>query len=64
MVGIKVKHVETGEIKEIARYCSNGTVWFTDGIKGDIHHARDPKQQRNKKWRYINGDIPPLYPIY
>lgn len=53
MVGKKVVHVETGEIKTIAEYDLSGYVEFTDGKDGDIHLDQNPYNQAGKLWRYL-----------
>lgn len=56
MVGKKVMHIETGEIKTIAEYDSSGYVIFTDGTQGDIHYDENPSFQKGKDWRYAEEE--------
>jgi hypothetical protein len=58
MVGKKVQHRVTLEIKTIAEYSISGSVKFTDGTSGDIHIALDPTLQSSKCWVYYNDDQP------
>ena len=56
MVGKQVMHIETGEIKTIAKYDSSGYVTFTDGTDGDIHYDQNPSNQSGKNWRYVKAE--------
>lgn len=53
MVGRKVKHRDTGEIREIEYYSSSGIVKFTDGSSGDIHWRDVPHVTKGKNWVLI-----------
>jgi hypothetical protein len=56
MIGRKVKHISTGEIKTISKYSMSGNVTFTDGSRGDIHYDGSPLRQTDKEWQYCNDD--------
>jgi hypothetical protein len=56
MLGKRVVHVETGEIKTIAEYSPSGNVTFDDGTDGDIHYSQNPFKQDGKDWQYIDRE--------
>jgi hypothetical protein len=67
LIGKRVIHIHTGEIKIIASVEPNGVATFEDGTCGDIHVWREPTNQQCKVWKYVDEDNPPSiqnYSIY